>query len=986
LYPNAHCVIEELYQKGIFGQAVAYVYTIEFQKRGLPHMHILIFLKDGNKILTPADINTAIRAYWPDPTTEPKLFETVKRCMIHACNDRCLENAKCKKHFPKPFQPHTCIDNEGYPQYRRPDDGRSYEVNGRMVDNRWIVPHNPYLSAKFDCHINVECLVSFATLKYVNKYIHKGSDRATLQVRHFTARFQRNVPLTNSQVSTNDEIQFHIDSRFIGASEAVWRIFHFYIHKQVPNVVRLQVHLPGNHFVTFDPDEPVERTLARAAEEKTTLTAFFRANADPETASLANRFTYQEFPQHFVYNEKGKKWTIRKKGFAIGRMYFIPPSVNDERFYLRTLLAVVKGPKSYEDLRTFNGITHPTFREVCLTMGLLQDDGEWKQCLLEASSMQTGSQLRHLFATLLLFCCPIKPEQLWNTFRHHICDDLRYRLQCTGRQDPQEDEVFDFGLWLLEQILVKTSRKYLKDFPDMPLPERAWDNEDENPLIGEQLNYNRDHERALSEERTAQLNIEQRHAHDQVISSVLSKAGHTFFLNGPGGTGKTFVYNTICNTVRSWGSIVLCVASSGIAALLLRGGRTAHSMFKIPLLVNQDSTCPIPKEGRLASLIQATSLIIWDEITMQHRHAVEAVDRTCRDVLGVPDRSFGGITVVFGGDFQQILPVVFKGSREDVVSASLLRSALWENVKVLKLIQNMRIASDPDARSFSSWLLDIGHGRGRAPDETICLPERILSPDLETFINQVYPGIGSVPHPPGEYFMDRMILAPRNSDVGDLNRQILESMSGEEVVFLSVDSVVDEAGADDGSQGRDTFPAEFLRTLNPSGLPPGELRLKPGCPIILLRNLCPSQGLCNGTRMVVVRTSRRVLEAKVIGGEHHGETVFIPRITLTPTEGQTGFAFLLKRHQFPVNLAFALTINKAQGQSVKEVGIDLRVPVFSHGQLYVALSRATNSRNISILLPDADRNTGQTCNVVYPEVLVDLVGFCQPFCTFSLIL
>lgn len=80
-------IIEELYQKGIFGQTVAYVYTIEFQKRGLPHMHILIFLKDGEKILTPDDIDTAIWARWPNPDTEPKLFETVKRCMVHSCND-----------------------------------------------------------------------------------------------------------------------------------------------------------------------------------------------------------------------------------------------------------------------------------------------------------------------------------------------------------------------------------------------------------------------------------------------------------------------------------------------------------------------------------------------------------------------------------------------------------------------------------------------------------------------------------------------------------------------------------------------------------------------------------------------------------------------------------------------------------------------------------------------------------------------------------
>jgi len=176
-------IIEELYKNGIFGQTVAYVYTIEFQKRSLPHMHILIFLKDGDKILLPDDIDTVIWACWPNPNTEPKLFETVKRCMVHSCSDRCLEDGKCKKHFPKPFQSHTRIDNEGYPQYRHPDDGRSYDINGCPVDNWWIVPYNPYLSAKFDCHINVECLVSFATLKYVNKYIHKGSDWATLQAR-----------------------------------------------------------------------------------------------------------------------------------------------------------------------------------------------------------------------------------------------------------------------------------------------------------------------------------------------------------------------------------------------------------------------------------------------------------------------------------------------------------------------------------------------------------------------------------------------------------------------------------------------------------------------------------------------------------------------------------------------------------------------------------------------------------------------------------
>ena len=125
--------------------------------------------------------------------------------------------------------------------------------------------------------------------------------------------------------------------------------------------------------------------------------------------------------------------------------------------------------------------------------------------------------------------------------------------------------------------------------------------------------------------------------------------------------------------------------------------------------------------------------------------------------------------------------------------------------------------------------------------------------------------------------------------------------------------------------------------------------------------------------MVLVRMSRRVLEVRLIGGEHDGELALIPRITLAPMEGQTGLAFILKRMQFPLRLAFALTINKAQGQSAEHVGIDLRIPVFSHGQLYVALSRATSGQNIQVLLPEGERDSCRVQNVVYPEVLVGTV-------------
>lgn len=948
-------ILRAIYEDGVFGRAAAYVYVIEFQKRGLPHMHLLVFLEHPYKLLTPEDIDTAICAQWPDPEKEPLLFETVSKCMVHGpCgplnpNAPCMEGGRCTKNFPKSFQELTVMDTDGYPKYKRPDDGRRYEVRGHMVGNEWIVPYNPKLSAEFNCHINVECAVSFASVKYINKYMHKGGDRTTLEV------------------DERDEIKRYIDSRYFSSPEAVWRVLRNDIHQQEPNIVRLQVHLPGQHLVTYDPDEDIQTVMERAAVERTTLTGFFEANADLGPLGLeARKWTYQEFPNHFVWKTNQKHWAIRQRGFAIGRMYFVPPTAG-EKFYMRTLLTVTKGPHSFEDLRTVDGVTHATFREACLARGLLEDDGEWRQCLQEAADLQSGTRLRHLFATLLLFCNPTQPDILWYTFRHHICDDLRHRLTTSmGRQNPTDDVVYDFGLHLLNKILRQSGRS-LAEFPPMPTPQEDWDAQAENHQIAQQLDFDREAERRSLQERLPLFNEEQANAYHRIIQSVEQQTGQLFFLNGPGGTGKTFVYNTICHRVRSEGWIVLCVASSGIAALLLRSGRTAHSTFKIPIDgLTDDSHCSIPKEGMLAGMLRLTRLIIWDEITMQHRHAPEAVDRTLRDIRN-NESPFGGITVVFGGDFQQILPVVVKGSREEIVGASLQRSYLWQQVEILKLHRNMRLEQNPSAREFSQWLLDVGHGRGLDGDG-LHLHESMRCDNLQSLIDFIYPGLGSRNPPPAEYFLNRMILSARNSDVDDINNDILEQMAGVPKVFMSADSVVSEAGAD--GELRDTLPIEFLRSISGAGLPPGELKLKPGCPLILLRNLAPGQGLCNGTRMVVVRMTNKILEVRLIGGDHDGELAFIPRITLTPSGNLTDFAFVLKRRQFPVRLAFVMTINRAQGQSAKFVGLDLRVPVFSHGQLYVALSRATSGDRIKALLPgDSDGLT--TPNIVYPEVLLD---------------
>jgi hypothetical protein len=724
----------------------------------------------------------------------------------------------------------------------------------------------------------------------------------------------------------------------------------------------LQVHLPGQHLVRFDPDEDPAKILERASRETTTLTAFFAANADEQFGQLARRYTYQEFPQHFVYSTQTKKWAPRQRGYAIGRMYFVSPTAG-ERFYLRTLLSIVAGPRSFVDLRTHNGVTYATFREACLARGLLEDDGEWRQCLEEAAFMQTGSQLRQLFAMLLVFCQPARPEELWAQYATSICDDLRRRLMRQSIADPTNDMVLDYGLFLLNELLLEYGMS-LENFGSMPRPTRNWRTLTKNPFVAEQLVYDAPSEMAQAREREPLLNQDQRIAYDRITSSTLEESNNIFFLHGPGGTGKTFVYQTVCHRIRGEGHIVLCVASSGIASLLLPGGRTAHSTFKIPVeSLHEQSMCGILKETRYADMLRQVRLLIWDEAGNQSRFAPEAVDRTLRDIRN-DDRPFGGMTVVFGGDFQQTLPVVPKGSREEIVSHCLQRSPLWPIINVLHLRQNMRLSRDALSQEYARWLLDVGQG---TTGERVTIPLDVQTPNLNTLIESVYSAVGlDKPVPEPDYFLNRMILSARNDDVDDVNTRILKVFPGPEEIYCSADSVEQEPGADQDPTHQ--YPVEYLRTLKPAGIPPGELRLKVGAPLLLLRNLAPRHGLCNGTRMVLLEMGDRVLRVRIIGGEHDGDIAFIPRISLTPSNNNGQYAFRLKRRQFPVRLAFGMSINKAQGQSVKVVGLDLRTEVFAHGQLYVALSRATSRQHVKILLPnDAG---GRTKNIVYPEVLL----------------
>lgn len=214
-----------------------------------------------------------------------------------------------------------------------------------------------------------------------------------------------------------------------------------------------------------------------------------------------------------------------------------------------------------------------------------------------------------------------------------------------------------------------------------------------------------------------------------------------------------------------------------------------------------------------------------------------------------------------------------------------------------------------------------------------------------------------------DYFSERAILSPLNSDVHELNDRCISRFPGIPKTFTGVDIAINETGYQDHS-----VPNEYLNTIDLSGLPKHSITLKFGCPIILLRNLNSINGLCNGTRLIVTDYAQHVIQAKILSGIHQGKTVFIPRISIS-TAPSSHLPFTLRRHQFPIRVAFGISINKSQGQSLLHVGIYLHTPVFAHGQLYVALSRAKDHRNIYISLPSDSINMMETDNIVYMEVL-----------------
>ncbi|XP_015970211.1 uncharacterized protein LOC107493669 [Arachis duranensis] len=341
-----------------------------------------------------------------------------------------------------------------------------------------------------------------------------------------------------------------------------------------------------------------------------------------------------------------------------------------------------------------------------------------------------------------------------------------------------DEELQIFCLIEIEKLL-QANGKSLRDFAGMPLPNVNLVSQFSNSMVLRELEYDIS---VMLEEHNSnfpKLNEEQKSIYDRIIH---------------------------CVTKKEHRRIVINVASSGIASLLLPGGKTAHSMFGIPIELNEDTICRISKDSPKADLIQLAELIIWDEAPMTNKLAFKALDRSFRDIMTLisvsyKDLPFGGKIIVLGGDFQQVLLAIPKASHAEIVLASINSSILWKHFEVLTLTKDMRLESVTnqsnlkELKRFFDWILQIGEGRiGTIINEKLLVQipnEFLIFPSdnpIDDIINAIYPDIVRNFDDTG-FFQDRAILALKVEIVEEINDHILQLLPRTEKEYLSADSI-----------------------------------------------------------------------------------------------------------------------------------------------------------------------------------------------------
>lgn len=588
--------------KTMFPNAGAQVYCLrstEFQKRGLPHTHMLIRFE--KPCLDPNDIDDIVSAEMPTNVDDAAL---VRKFMMHNhppadrpaskyCQKQHEDGTRtCRFHYPHPLQQVTTVDAEGRVHYRR-----------RKPGDEMVVPHCLPLIKKFECHINFEVANTSHLFQYIFKYIHKGRHQCyllTMQRQLLTGTIvgpdrTRYKVSAGSQAENQpvDEIEDYYSARYLSAGEAAWRILGFKITRKDPAVTAVSVHLPGtNTYRQYSRSTDVgslsslERYFLRPAGSFTVGThirhfrdltfAEYFSTFRLEKYNPANNTRSTYFRESHAEDSRSPEMHVILRNAShrhLSRIDGVRPS-QGELFYLRRILQH-RSALSFEDARTVGERIFETYQEAATEMGLFADENEGIYALKEAiETLRTPRQLRILLVHLLVNDLLPTPINAWNDMHEHLALDFTLR----------NGGLVEIGVDHALQELATYLEEYGKRLSDYGLPEpESRSREVEHELV--RWGGNREMLAARADRAYETFNDEQKEIYDEVIHAVIHRMPLLMFIDGKAGRGKTFLVCAIIDKIRSMGRIALPTATAAFAAQLYPGGRTTHSAFKVNIYI-----------------------------------------------------------------------------------------------------------------------------------------------------------------------------------------------------------------------------------------------------------------------------------------------------------------------------------------------------------------------------------------------------------------
>ncbi|CAN0579455.1 unnamed protein product, partial [Ectocarpus sp. 12 AP-2014] len=517
-----------------------------------------------------------------------------------------------------------------------------------------------------------------------------------------------------------DEIEAYRSVRYISASEAMWHIFGFRTQARTPSVNLLYVHLPNEQPVIDDEADSVEDRIIKADSALSDLMRYFGRPAFDEFKSLTFLQCFEQYSIEQDQRTAKRRKTVRrnhnndsdndddavtdhtecirdryrnyiyeKTTSNVSRIQYMSPDYG-EVWYLRLLL-LHRPAYSFTALKTVDGTIFETYQLCATHLGLVHDVNEYLISIQEAAQFCTPKELCRLFVTLILHGA--QANTLWSHFDFDMSLDYAVSL---STEASHQKAIQDIDLIL---------NKYGRNTKQFGLPSVKHDSTEYDRLINA---FSVPEMIKLSQQVVPKLTREQKDVFDTMTNASITNKGGVFMIDALAGTGKSFTECAIAAHLRAQGKLVLCAASTGIAALILPGGLTAHSTFKLPFgdAAVEGSVCSVEAESERAHALKNASLITWDEIVMSGKYSPEALNLTLKDLLK-NDRPFGGKCVLMSGDWRQVAPVLKFGTPSEIVEHAFLSSHLWQHVKRFRLTTSMR---DKEDLPYAQTVLAIGEG------------------------------------------------------------------------------------------------------------------------------------------------------------------------------------------------------------------------------------------------------------------------------------